>query len=156
MADTEVSFEPLGEEELTTFFDGVRGGYVEELVATGVSFDDASTQADAVQARIAPDGRPAPGQLVGHVIVSSRPIGVLWVGPAGNDPARWWVFDIVIDEEWRGKGYGRQAMLLAEQIAREHGATSIGLNVFARNTVAVSLYNSLGYTEGSLQMSKSL
>jgi ribosomal protein S18 acetylase RimI-like enzyme len=47
-------------------------------------------------------------------------------------------------------------MLLAEELARTQGATSIGLNVFAHNVVARELYSSLGYTETSVQMRKGL
>ncbi|MCU1494550.1 MAG: sortase-like acyltransferase [Acidimicrobiaceae bacterium] len=47
-------------------------------------------------------------------------------------------------------------MLLAENLARANGATSIGLNVFAHNRVARDLYSSLGYRETSVQMRKEL
>ena len=156
MADLDVSFERFDEKELASFLEGTRGHFIEELIASGSSRIDASTQGDATFERLCPQGSPAPGQLLGRVMESGRPIGVLWLGPAGTDPQRWWVFDVSIDEQWRGKGYGRQAMLLAERLARDKGATAIGLNVFARNDVARSLYVSLGYVEGSVQMHKLL
>lgn len=43
-----------------------------------------------------------------------------------------------------------------EQLARAAGATTIGLNVFANNVVARSLYSSLNYQESSVQMRKAL
>jgi len=61
-----------------------------------------------------------------------------------------------IPPEQRGHGFGRQAMLLAEKLAGEHGATTIGLNVFAENVAARSLYASLNYEETALQMRKPL
>ena len=67
-----------------------------------------------------------------------------------------WVNDIEVDEACRGRGYGRQAMLLAEQAARNRGMTSIGLNVHGRNTIARALYDSLGYEVMSQQMKKPL
>lgn len=84
------------------------------------------------------------------------PVGELWVGPFDDDPQRWWVWDVAIDEPYRGRGLGRAAMVLAERLAGEHGATSIGLNVFARNEVARGLYRSLGYEEASVQMRKAV
>jgi ribosomal protein S18 acetylase RimI-like enzyme len=62
----------------------------------------------------------------------------------------------MIDEEFRGLGHGRQAMLLAEELARSEGASTIGLNVFGHNQVARSLYSSLGFRETSVQMRKDL
>jgi ribosomal protein S18 acetylase RimI-like enzyme len=41
-------------------------------------------------------------------------------------------------------------MLHAEAVARSHGASSIGLNVFTPNTVARHLYGSLGYATVSV------
>jgi ribosomal protein S18 acetylase RimI-like enzyme len=57
---------------------------------------------------------------------------------------------------FRGRGFGRAAMVLAEQEARRGGARRLGLNVFGTNTVARSLYESLGYEITELQMSKEL
>jgi ribosomal protein S18 acetylase RimI-like enzyme len=63
---------------------------------------------------------------------------------------------VKVEEEFRGQGYGRQAMLLAETLAREEGALTLGLNVFGHNQVARGLYSSLGYHETAVQMRKTL
>jgi ribosomal protein S18 acetylase RimI-like enzyme len=47
-------------------------------------------------------------------------------------------------------------MDLAEDEARRRGLERIHLNVFAGNTIARSLYESLGYQERSVSMSKGL
>lgn len=66
----------------------------------------------------------------------------------------WWVSDIEIHEEHRGKGYGRAAMQLAEVGAAEQGAATLGLNVSGYNGVARGLYESLAYETVSTQMRK--
>ena len=63
---------------------------------------------------------------------------------------------VQVDEEFRGRGYGRQTMLLAEGEAAARGMTSVGLNVLGNNTVALGLYNSLGYQMTAQQMKKVL
>jgi GNAT superfamily N-acetyltransferase len=69
-------------------------------------------------------------------------VGSLWIGPHGPDRAdAFWVWDVEIDAPHRGRGLGRAAMLLAEEAARAHGATELGLNVFGPNTVARHLYD---------------
>ena len=55
---------------------------------------------------------------------------------------------------FRGRGYGRDAMRLAEAEARSRGMTSLGLNVHGQNTIARDLYESLGYEITALQMKK--
>jgi ribosomal protein S18 acetylase RimI-like enzyme len=84
-------------------------------------------------------------------------VGIVWIGPRmGAPPDRYWVFDVEILPEHRGRGLGRQAMLLAEEAARSLGATELGLNVFGQNAVARSLYESLGYQTTAVQMRKPL
>ena len=67
-----------------------------------------------------------------------------------------WVWEVVVDEQHRGRGLGRAAMLLAEEQARAAGAVELGLNVFGYNTVARALYESLAYETVSMQMRKQL
>jgi ribosomal protein S18 acetylase RimI-like enzyme len=149
-------FEAFDPAALGDWLVGMRANYVGERIAAGDSEQEAETNAAAAFERLVPGGTPASGQLVGRVLCAGRPVGYLWIGPAGPDPQRWWVWDILIDDDQRGRGYGRQAMLLAEQLARAQGATTIGLNVFAHNVVARNLYSSLGYEENSVQMRKNL
>ena len=66
------------------------------------------------------------------------------------------IFDVEIREEFRGKGYGKQIMLLIEEKARELELKSIGLHVFGYNTVAKNLYEGIGYETSSLNMIKKL
>jgi ribosomal protein S18 acetylase RimI-like enzyme len=66
------------------------------------------------------------------------------------------VWDVAIEPEFRGRGFGRAAMELADRLARANGARTIGLNVFGRNTVARNLYASLGYEESAVVMRKDL
>ena len=83
-------------------------------------------------------------------------VGWLWLGVPGPepDPLMAWVFEIEIEAAFRGRGYGRAAMRLAEDEARLRGMTSLGLNVHGQNTVARSLYESLGYEVTAMQMKK--
>jgi ribosomal protein S18 acetylase RimI-like enzyme len=84
-------------------------------------------------------------------------VGAVWIGMrlrAGMSEA--YVYNIVIDEAQRGKGYGRAAMLAAIEKSRELGAASVGLHVFGHNTSARSLYRSLGFVETNVSMSFSL
>ncbi len=87
------------------------------------------------------------GQRVGHV----------WLGKREHQGRRYfWVWDVFVAEEHRGRGLGRQAMQLAEHEARRQGLSRMELNVFGGNEVARSLYRSLGYEEVAIQMGKDL
>ena len=90
-------------------------------------------------------------------IVSGEPAGRLWLAEREIDGRRaMYVFDVHVDEAFRGRGFGRAAMLLAERESLDRDIHRIELNVFGRNTVARGLYRSLGYGERSVRMAKDL
>ncbi|MDX6361012.1 MAG: hypothetical protein QOC85_15, partial [Streptomyces sp.] len=70
------------------------------------------------------------------------PVGTLWLALQDE---RAFVFEVEADAAHRGRGHGRTLMLLAEEQAVAAGKRAIGLNVFAGNTPAERLYESLGY-----------
>ncbi|MHC3471944.1 GNAT family N-acetyltransferase [Streptomyces sp. 7R007] len=69
-------------------------------------------------------------------------VGTLWVA-LREDSA--FVYKVETDEAHRGRGHGRTLMLHAEAQAIAAGKHVLGLNVFAGNTPAERLYESLGY-----------
>ncbi|WP_233647233.1 GNAT family N-acetyltransferase [Streptomyces sp. BSE6.1] len=69
-------------------------------------------------------------------------VGILWLALRED---RAFVFDVEAESAHRGRGHGSTLMLLAEAQAIAAGRPLIGLNVFAGNTPAERLYESLGY-----------
>jgi GNAT superfamily N-acetyltransferase len=118
----------------------------------------AAARAERSAAEAFPDGTVAEGNWVFAVEDGEGTrVGVLWLGePFDREADSLWVYDIEIDEDHRGRGLGRDTMLLAEEEARRLGRGRIKLNVFARNAVARALYLSLGFEENAIQMSKAV
>lgn len=52
---------------------------------------------------------------------------------------------LFVEETFRGKGLSKVLMHQVSQVAADHGATKIALQVDGRNQIALSLYSSLGY-----------
>lgn len=134
----------------------MQASYVRKLLSVGISQVEADANAAASYSRTFPDGVPAPGQLAGWAISGHERVGELWVGPNGPDHRVWWVWWVQTYEPYRGKGYGRQLMELCDRLAKENSATALGLQVFANNPIARSLYNSVGYKEMTIVMQKDL
>lgn len=150
---------PMTSAEFAMWLPKLMAGYAAEIAASG-SMPLAAAEAKAEQdtERYFHDGSAAAGQFVFRVVDGDVPVGWLWLGAPGPnpDPQMAWIFDVEIDDAFRGRGYGRAAMRLAEDEARARGMTSLGLNVHGQNTVARSLYDSLGYQAMSLQLKKPL
>lgn len=84
-------------------------------------------------------------------------VGFLYLGLRGTPEAPTaYIYNIEVDEHLRGRGYGRATMLAAADRARQLGAKTLELHVFAHNTVAWALYTSLGFAMTGLSMSLAL
>lgn len=92
-----------------------------------------------------------------NILVDEEVEGTLWMGrPLTVSTDTWFVFDVEIAKEFRGRGFAREAMVAAEQWTREHDGPRVGLNVFGPNLAARSLYDSLGYEVFATAMFKVL
>ena len=132
--------------------------YAADLASSGMDKSAAAKRAHEDNAQLFPQGIDTPDQLIFKVVDDEEPVGWLWLAlrsPRG-EPDTGWVYDLEVDEAFRGRGYGRAAMQLAEEEARRHGLRRLGLNVFGHNPVASSLYISLGYEVTSQYMAKLL
>jgi ribosomal protein S18 acetylase RimI-like enzyme len=159
MSESKLTLRPMTRAEWDEWMPRQMAGYAEHIAASGaMSEADAREKAKNDTARYFHSGFQTPGQLLYRMLAEDEVVGWLWLAAPGPDPDKQmaWVFNIEVDPAYRGRGYGRAAMLLAEDEARAHGMTSLGLNVHGQNTVARSLYESLGYDVMALQMKKPL
>ncbi len=108
---------------------------------------DAFASAAREQAALLPQGLATPGHHIWTVRADGSPVGHVWLAvrgaPTGGRQAH--LFDVEVAPEARGRGLGRAAVLAAEDAARGLGARRMTLNVFAHNTPALRLYDTLGY-----------
>jgi ribosomal protein S18 acetylase RimI-like enzyme len=125
--------------------------------ASGKEIESAIDESRELLAKVLPAGLATPAMQL-FVVMSDpdREVGWLWLGQSPQDPGRGFVFDILIDPDVRGEGYGRVAMHAAEQVFREQGKSSIGLDVAGGNDIARALYESLGYRPIITSMAKTL
>lgn len=153
-----VTLRPLDSRRFPAWLERSRDEYAKDLVALGQTSEDAYRHADESMARSFPSGTPTPEHVVFDVVFDAGvSVGYLWIGPdASEDAGAWWIWDIVIDADKRGRGLGRTAMVLGEEYARAQGAHTLGLSVFGFNTGARGLYESLGYGTTSVKMLKKL
>jgi GNAT superfamily N-acetyltransferase len=146
-------------EELDAYLAWAVEAYAHDLEANGrADGEEAHRIARASFDDLLPHGVDSPGQvlLVGEDAGDGRRVGHVWFGPSDGDARRAWLWDIMVEERERGKGYGRALMEAFESEARSRGYARVGLNVFGENAVARSLYGSLGYREIARQLAKDL
>ncbi|KMW58887.1 acetyltransferase, GNAT family [Candidatus Rhodobacter oscarellae] len=62
-----------------------------------------------------------------------------------DDPEAGYVWRLVIGADHQAEGYGRAAMACIHQIARDRGLKRMLITAVPKNTVALKLYESIGY-----------
>jgi ribosomal protein S18 acetylase RimI-like enzyme len=132
--------------------------YATEKVAAGEwPQERAAALAERQTDTLLPDGKDTDGMFI--VMAEAEqvgPVGYAWLALEGPEVSSAWIYDIAIDEEHRGKGYGRALLNGLEGVARARGLSSIALNVFAGNDYARALYERAGFQATSIHMSKRL
>ena len=132
----------MRDDEFATWLPKMRDDYAQAMVDdAGIPPEDARAKSAADIAHLFPEGRPSEGQLVFVIEAEGEAVGELWLAERADTPQPClFVYDIHLAEAYRGNGYGRAAMLFAEEEARRRGLDRVALNVFGRNTVARRLY----------------
>lgn len=153
-----VTLRPMSDDEFASWLPSVRSGYANEMISHGGADSAAAlARAELETEQLFPGGKPSLEQLVFVIEFKGERVGELWLAEREEDFRRvLWVFDIHLDEQYRGRGFARAAMELAEREAKRRGLTHVALNVFGGNDPARSLYRSLGYTEDAVSMSKAV
>lgn len=152
-----LNLRPMDEDEFARWLPIMRDAYAGDIARGGSDEETARRKAIEDTEELFPGERPRPEQFVFVVEADGEAVGDLWFAERMTGLGRClWIYDVRIDEAYRGRGYGRAAMLLAEEEARRRGHNRISLNVFGGNDVARNLYRSLGYEENAIVMSKTV
>ncbi len=131
--------------------------YADEHVRAGTwSAEGAEQRAEKETDELLPQGLHTPEMVLLVAEAAGAAVGLVWVGPAPENRAGWWIYDIEVVEDRRGRGYGRALLDAAEGEVLARGGDSVGLNVFGGNAVARGLYESAGYEVAALLMRKTL
>ncbi|MFV0137056.1 GNAT family N-acetyltransferase [Streptomyces sp. HMX87] len=127
--------------------------YVRTWTDRGVPEAEARAKARRDRETLLPDGAATRDMLFSVLEHEGVRVGTLWLALRGEVA---YVFDVETDPAHRGRGHGRALMLLAEAQAITAGRRVLGLNVFAGNTAAERLYESLGYRTTQYSLYKPL
>lgn len=141
-----VTLRPMTEPEFDALMATTTADYAADRArAEEIPLAAAQESATAQIAQLVPQGLSTPDHYFWRVATEDgAAVGSLWVF---HDAAqrRAFIYDIVIDEAQRGKGYGEATMRALEEALRPMHVTHIALNVFGFNTTARALYDKLGY-----------
>jgi ribosomal protein S18 acetylase RimI-like enzyme len=102
-----------------------------------------------------PDGVSSKDQFLYSIVEQKdeSKIGWLWVQVKDQKA---FIYDFVIDEGFRGHGFGKQALAALDEKLKSMDVQSVGLHVFGDNVTAQELYKKMGYQVTGIHMKKML
>ena len=82
-------------------------------------------------------------------------VGLIWFAEQhqASRPSAF-IYDFLVYEEYRRKGYGKQTLRALEEKVKALGIETISLHVFGHNQAAIDLYQKAGYEITDLHMAK--
>jgi GNAT superfamily N-acetyltransferase len=130
-----VHLEAMGEEHYQAWRKKSVSEYAHEMTKAGnVSAENALDIAEQEYQKRLPHGLSTKEQYLYNIMDSDtgQCVGTLWF-ETRNNHQEVFVLDIRINEEYRGKGYGKQTMNVLEGLVKEMGIPKISLHVFSQS-----------------------
>nr|WP_263313793.1 GNAT family N-acetyltransferase [Mammaliicoccus sp. Marseille-Q6498] len=118
---------------------------------------DAESKGKAYFKKLLPDGLNTEGHRIFTINDNNEKIGILWLHVfEKSNVLKSFIYDIKIDEAFRGKGYGTDTMEALDEYCKSHSIESIQLHVFGHNKIAYALYEKMGFQTTHYYMEKEL
>ncbi|KPV48834.1 hypothetical protein SE17_35940 [Kouleothrix aurantiaca] len=155
-----VELRPMTDAEYADFLAFAVADYANEHVQAGDWAAEGALERSAAEfADLLPNGVASPGHHLFTIYDSALQtgVGMLWFAvreSAGKRVA--FVYNLIVDEQYRRRGYASQAFLAMEPYVRALGLHAIRLHVFGHNQAAQALYAKLGYEVTNVLMQKTL
>ncbi|MER6070011.1 GNAT family N-acetyltransferase [Streptomyces sp. NPDC001817] len=140
-----VTARPMTQAEYPHWLASEKASYVGDIVRSGaLSTEEAERKSDRDFAGLIPQGLATPDNTFLVLEAEGEQIGTGWL-KHGHLPGVTYGYSLYIQEQHRGKGYGRAAMAAGELATLEAGDTALMFTVWGGNEVAMNLYTSAGY-----------
>jgi ribosomal protein S18 acetylase RimI-like enzyme len=141
----DVEGRPMTEAEFASWREATVLGYAASIAGSGsMSHEDALVRSRTQTAELLPLGLGTPGHTFWTIFADGEAVATNWLRHQ-YEPGTSFIFGVETHEQFRGKGYGRAAMVVGETAALAAGDTHLALNVFGHNQVAINLYVDMGY-----------
>ena len=145
-----LELKPMNQDIYNHYITYSKNNYAQEITkARGISIEEAMQITNKEYDTLLPDGLQSKNQYLYTIENNENEnIGIMWFSTESNHgDNEAFLYDIEINKEYRGKGYGHESMKLLESKVKELNLAVIGLHVFLHNEIACSLYNKIGYQE---------
>jgi ribosomal protein S18 acetylase RimI-like enzyme len=147
-----ITLEPMQQEEYDRVMENEIIGYAADHVRNGNWPEEGSLERSRKEFEsLLPEGLHTPNQYIWSLVDGGQKLGFLWVEIKDG---RAFIYDFLIHEEYRGKGYGKQALAAMDEKLQLLNVKSVALHVFGDNITAQELYKKMGFEITNMHMQK--
>ena len=148
---------PMTQPEYEAFLERTIPEYAADHVRAGNWTESESIEKSRKEFEdLLPQGLKTEDNFLYSLLDGDEAVGMIWMKIKRHPSISGFIYDVFVDEKFRGKGYGRNLMLLLEEKARGMELKSLELHVFGSNAVARKLYEAIGYETTNVLMRKTL
>lgn len=151
---------PMTESEFQAYRKFAVEDYAQEHVRAGNWHpSEALQKAEKEFAQLLPDGVASKKQHLYTIMDDQNglKVGMIWFAVNDKAPRPFvFIYDFLVYEEFRRRGYGTQTLRALEERVKEMGIDTIRLHVFGYNQAAVDLYQKVGFEMTNINMAKRL
>lgn len=144
----QISFKKMNGDEFRVYSKWSVKAYADHLIKSGDErFRFKALRAAKSEFRdVFPDGADSADNYL-YIVVNedNEKIGVIGYQKSPFEENAAFVTENVIKEEYRGKGYGKSALIELQEDAREKGFSKMVLNVFRHTPVSFAMYEKNGF-----------
>ena len=147
-----ITLETMQQEDFDRVLESEIRGYAAEHVRNGNWPEEGSLERSRKEfASLLPQGVHTQDQYLWSLVEGEKKIGFLWVQVRDGKA---FIYDFLIDEKFRGKGYGKQSLAAMDDKLQEMNVESVALHVFGDNVSAQELYKKMGFEITGMHMKK--
>jgi ribosomal protein S18 acetylase RimI-like enzyme len=148
----------LSEKDFNDYLENAISAYAEDKTKAGnFSAEKALELSRKGHEKLLPDGVNTKNNHLFSIFdeENENKVGIIWIKLRSENGIREiWLYDFLIFEQYRRKGFGKKSLELLEEKAKELGFDKISLHVFGHNQAAISLYQKMGFQTTNINMSK--
>jgi ribosomal protein S18 acetylase RimI-like enzyme len=147
-----ITLVPMQQEDFDRVIEDEIRGYAAEHVRNGNWPEEGSLERSRKEFEsLLPQGIHTPDQYLWSLMDGDRKIGFIWIHVKEGKA---FIYDFLIHEEFRGKGYGKQSLTAMDEKLQSMNVASVGLHVFGDNITAQELYKKMGFGITGIHMQK--
>lgn len=137
----------MNKQDFKEFIERATVNFAKDKVKNGSWKEEtAQEQSETAFNSLLPEGEKTENNVLKNIVFEERNIGYIWYSLNKKQELPYaYLFEILIYPEFRGQGFGTEAMNLCMKEINALGIDNVWLHVFGHNQDALKLYQRLGF-----------